>query len=55
MAQKSTNQTDDIAKHGVEDEEAGLPPPTGTLFVMLLFIGAMCLMWGATYWLLVSR
>ncbi len=35
------------------DEE--LPPPTGTMFVMLVYIGLLIALWGAAYWTLVTR
>jgi len=35
------------------DEE--LPPPTGTIFVMFVYIGLLIAMWGAAYWILVTR
>jgi hypothetical protein len=38
-----------------EGSDADLPPPTGTMFVMLVYIGLLCAMWGAAYWLLVTR
>jgi len=36
-------------------EEKELPPPTGTIFVMFVYIGLLIAMWGAAYWLLVTR
>jgi len=32
-----------------------VPPPTGTLFVMLVYLVVLCALWGATYGLLVAR
>ena len=43
------------APHASEGRDAELPPPTGTLFVMFVYLGLLCAMWGATYWLLVAR
>ena len=41
--------------HASGGSDADLPPPTGTLFVMFVYLGLLCAMWGATYWLLVTR
>ena len=35
-----------------DDEE--LPPPTGTIFVMFVYIALLAAMWGAAYWTLVA-
>jgi len=44
-----------MEKQSSEEIDRDLPPPTGTLFVMFVYLGALCAMWGATYWLLVTR
>lgn len=35
------------------DEE--VPAPVGTLFIMMLYIMVLAGMWGAIYWILLSR
>jgi len=37
----------DESKHACE--EAGLPPPRGTIFVMTLYMVVLAAMWGAMY------
>lgn len=37
------------------EHEEELPPPTGTLFVMMLYLMVLAGMWGAIYWLFLER
>lgn len=32
-----------------------VPPPTGTLFVLTLYIIVLAGMWGAVYWIMLQR
>lgn len=48
-----TEPTPDLrALDSAEDE---LPPPTGTLFVMMLYLMVLAGMWGAIYWMFLER
>lgn len=38
-----------------EHENDELPPPTGTLFVMMIYLMVLAGMWGAIYWLFLER
>ncbi len=57
VTEKPPSHAADISggEHPSAGSDADLPPPTGTLFVMFVYIGALCAMWGAAYWLLVTR
>lgn len=37
------------------ETEEDLPPPTGTLFLMTLYLAALAGMWGAMYLIMLSR
>lgn len=37
------------------EPEEELPPPTGTLFLMMLYLAALAGMWGAMYLIMLSR
>jgi len=39
----------------MEEIEPDLPPPTGTLFIMLVYLVVLSAMWGASYFLLLAR
>ncbi len=40
------------AETGTQEE---VPAPVGTLFIMMLYIMVLAGMWGAIYWILLSR
>jgi hypothetical protein len=39
----------------LSESEKDIPPPTGTVFVMTLYILALCGMWGFMYLRLITR
>jgi hypothetical protein len=47
-----SSPTDKPAAPEIDDD---LPPPTGTMFVMMVYLVLLCALWGATYGLLVAR
>jgi len=57
VTEKPPSRAADITDgaHASEGSDASLPPPTGTLFVMFVYIGLLCVIWGASYWLMVTR
>ncbi len=42
-------------KTGETTEDESLPPPTGTVFVLGLYIVILAVAWGAMFWMLVER
>ena len=44
----------DEASHDEMPEES-LPPPTGTIFVLGIYMLALALGWAAMFWMLVDR
>jgi len=36
-------------------EEANLPPPTGTIFLLTIYVAVIAGMWGAMYLMMLSR
>jgi hypothetical protein len=36
-------------------EEADLPPPTGTIFLLTIYVAVIAGMWGAMYLMMLSR
>lgn len=38
-----------------EIPEESLPPPTGTIFVLGIYMLALALVWAAMFWMLVDR
>jgi hypothetical protein len=43
-----------VSEDGAELEEE-VSPPVGTLFILMLYIMVLAGMWGAMYWILLSR
>lgn len=51
MQQAHEGRLPDEAKR----EEGDLPPPTGTIFILAIYVAVIAGMWGAMYLLMVSR
>jgi Cytochrome c oxidase subunit IIa family len=41
-------------EHSAQEEES-LPRPTGTLFVMTVYLAVLAGMWAVMYWMLIAR
>ena len=41
--------------HDAESRETELPPPTGTIFLLTLYVAVIAGIWGAMYLVMISR